>query len=86
MEIGKILSPIAQSALLTKRVRDHFVSIGQQHLADAIVSVFVKNSYIKVRVIHTLARTEIRMYGEPISEIVAQALGSSESYSVRISV
>lgn len=86
MEIGKLLSPIALSSLVTKRVQDYFVGIGQPHLAEAIVSIFVKNSLIIMRVTHTLARTEIRMYGESVCEIIAHTLKSSQTYSVRILV
>lgn len=86
MEIGKLLSPIALSSLLTKQVRDYFIGIRQEHLSEAIVSIFVKNSYVVIRVTHTLARTEIRMHGEAVLRIVSQTVPAPELYSLRILV
>lgn len=86
MDIVRLLSPIALSSMLTKKVQDYFTSIGQPQLAEAIVSVFVKNSSITVKVSHTLARTEIRMYGETIVQLVTDTLRASVTYSLRIIV
>lgn len=81
-----MLSPIALSSLLTKKVQDYFSNRGQSHLATAILTIFVKNSSIFIHVSGTLARAEIRMHGEAIQQIISQCLGSSETYSIRILV
>ena len=86
MEIGKRLSPIALSSLLTKQVQDYFLRIQQIQLSEAIITVFLKNSYIFLRVTNTLARTEIRMHGENIIRIVSHTIPPLESYSIRILV
>jgi len=86
MDIASLLSPIALSSLLTKKVQGYFQGIDQPHLASAIHTVFVKNSSVFVYVSHTLARTEIRMHGEALQQIVAKCLASSETYSIRIVV
>lgn len=86
MDIVRLLSPIALSSMLTKKVQDYFVEIGQPQLAEAIVSVFVKNSSITVKVSHMLARTEIRMHGEAIIGLITHTLRASVTYSLRIIV